>query len=69
MRKREVGTSDNSNIRMLTTEQGALYAGMGKTAFREWADKIQATRHFGRCVRFDRVVIDKALDVLQTQAG
>lgn len=53
-----------SKPRMLTRAEGAAYTGMGLTNFTRWARKIGAERHFGSSVRFDRVVIDAALDAM-----
>ena len=50
--------------RMLTEVEAFTYAGMGRTAFRAWAREIGAVRHFGRSVRYDLRVIEKALDDL-----
>lgn len=56
-----------SETRMLTADQGEKYTGMGQNKFRRWADGIGATRKFGKVVRFDKVVIDKALDALNSE--
>lgn len=53
-----------SETRMLTADQGERYSGMGKNNFRKWADSIGATRKFGKSIRFDKTVIDKALDAM-----
>ena len=50
--------------RMMTRAAGATYTGMGLTNFTRWARGIGAERHFGSSVRFDRVVIDAALDAM-----
>lgn len=52
------------DTRMLAADQAEQYTGMGRTTFRAWADKIGATRKFGRRVMFDKVVIDRALDAM-----
>ncbi len=52
----------NEYPRMLDRHTGAAYCGMGVTYFRQWADSIGATRKFGRIVRFDKKIIDAALD-------
>lgn len=58
----------SNDARMMTCEQAAAYTGMGRTTFRVWADKIGATRRFGeRLIRFDRIVIDKALDSMKQE--
>lgn len=48
--------------RLLMEMEGATYSGMGRSYFREWAKQIGARRKFGRAVRYDKAVIDKALD-------
>ena len=68
MRKRDTAATSDVEIRLLNIEQGSTYAGMGKTAFREWAVQIGAVRRFGRSVRYDRRVIDRALDAMQDPA-
>lgn len=65
MRKREQADID---IRMLTVDEGATYSGRGRTAFRAWADQIGATRRFGKSVRYDKRVIDAALDAMAAEA-
>lgn len=61
MRKRTaVGTFEG--VRMLSTDEGVAYSGLGRSTFRKWADEIGATRKIGARVLFDRLVIDKALD-------
>ena len=50
------------NKRMLDAREGAEYCSMGLHSFRQWAETIGAVRRFGRLVRFDRRVIDNALD-------
>lgn len=56
----------NSAARLLTIEQAAGYVGMGKSSFRKWANEIGATRVFSaRMTRYDREVIDAALDALK----
>lgn len=56
-----------SDIRLLTPDQAQEYTGMGRTAFRKWADSIGATRKFGSSVRFDKTVIDRALDQMTAE--
>ena len=50
--------------RLFTIDQACSYTGRGRTAFRLWAEEIGAVRHFGKAVRFDRLVIDQALDAM-----
>ena len=56
-----------ADARLLTLQQACVYTGMGQNNFRKWADTIGATRKFGAAVRFDKVVIDKALDALNSE--
>lgn len=57
-------TINETEVRMMDVDQGATYTGRGKTAFKAWANQIGATRRFGRSVRYDRRVIDAALDAM-----
>lgn len=52
-------------VRMMNSEQGQKYVGLGRHSFRKWADQIGATRRFGSRVMFDKNVIDKALDTME----
>lgn len=61
-RMRIKGTVENT--RMLSADQAGQYVGMGRNTFRKWADQIGATRKFGSRVMFDKVVIDRALDMM-----
>jgi hypothetical protein len=63
MRKRQTQGFD---VRMATGNEGAVYCGMGLTAFRAWAEQIGAKRKFGRSTRYDMRVIDAALDAMAT---
>lgn len=55
--------------RLMTIEQTCQYLNRGKTRTRQFCDSINATIKMGeRCVRFDRTIIDKALDELTTAA-
>ena len=54
---------DITNTRLLNRQQAAQYTGMGVNACRAWCDRIGATRILSeRVVRFDKRVIDAALD-------
>ena len=66
MRKRQTQGFD---VRMFTIEEAAAYSGRGRTAFRAWADQIGATRRFGKSVRYDKRVIDAALDAMTAEAA
>lgn len=60
--------NDVDNKRLLTELEGAAYAGIGRTTFRAWAKEINARVNFGRTVRYDKAVIDKALDAMTAAA-
>ena len=49
---------------MMIELEAAAYVGMGRTYFREWAKGIGARRKFGRSVRYDKKIIDSALDAM-----
>lgn len=55
-----------SEKRMFNIDEAALYAGMGKTRAREWLRDIGALRKFGAAARYDKRVIDAALDALES---
>ena len=67
MHLKEKGTIEET--RLLHADQAQRYTGMGRTAFRKWAYEIGATRKFGGSVRFDKVVIDKALDAMTAESA
>lgn len=67
MRKRTAGNIET--VRMIDVRQGAEYCGMGRDTFRKWAEQIGAVRRFGQLVRFDKKVIDAALDAEQQPTG
>ena len=67
MHLKDKGTIDET--RLLHADQAQRYTGMGRNAFRKWADEIGATRKFGGSVRFDKVVIDKALDQMAMEGN
>ena len=52
--------------RLLTEKEAMAYTRMGRTAFRKWADLIGAKRKIGRILRFDREVIDRAIDDMES---
>lgn len=58
-----------AEARMLTIEQACAYTGMGKASLRNWCEQIGATCRFGRMVRYDKTVIDKALDKIGSTEG
>lgn len=55
----------SGDVRMLRESEAVSYTAMGRTNFRRWAKEIGAVRHFGRSVRYDRAVIDAALDEIR----
>lgn len=48
--------------RLMNAEEAQSYCGLGRAKFRQFADKIGATKRFGARVVFDKAVIDRALD-------
>ena len=50
------------NKRLFSAEEGQEYCSLGRLKFREFADRIGATKKFGTRVLFDRAIIDRALD-------
>lgn len=60
---RELSKKESSTeTRLLTIDEACGYIGRGRNSSRAWLDEIGATRKFGKSVRFDRRVIDAALD-------
>ena len=57
-------TAEDINPRLFTGEQGSKYVCKGLTSFKKWAEEIGAVSRFGRSVRYDRLVIDQALDAM-----
>lgn len=57
-------TAKDINPRLFNGEQGSKYACMGLTSFKKWAEEIGAVIRIGRSVRYDRLVIDQALDAM-----
>lgn len=53
--------SDLSNKPFLSDVEGAVYLSLGKTAFREFAQRIGCRKRIGGRVVNDRAVIDDAL--------
>ena len=60
MNKRNKGPI--AETRWFDLEQGCTYTGLGKTSFRAWAKQIGAEIKIGRIARFDKLIIDKAMD-------
>ena len=55
--------------RLLTLEGLCGYISRGRNSARAWADEIGATIKFGKAVRFDRLIVDKALDNLNGEVA
>ncbi len=51
--------------RLFDLSTAAAYISLGETRAREWLTKIGAKRKFGAAVRYDRNVIDRALDAME----
>ena len=61
--------TDIENARLLTLEQACTVTGMGKNRCREFCDRWGATRKLSpRMVRYDKLVINKALDEMAQAA-
>lgn len=51
-----------SDTRWFDLEQGCTYTGLGKNTFRNWARQIGAEIKIGRIVRYDKAILDGAMD-------
>lgn len=51
-----------ADTRWLDLTQGCVYTGLGKTTFRKWAKEQGAEIKIGRIVRYDKGIIDAAMD-------
>lgn len=51
-----------TDTRWLDLRQGCTYTGLGRTTFRTWAKENGAEIKIGRIVRYDKGVIDAAMD-------
>ena len=60
MNKRNKGPI--TETRWFDLEQGCTYTGLGKTSFRSWAKQIGSEIKIGRIVRYDKQIINKAMD-------
>lgn len=60
MNKRNKGPI--TETRWFDLEQACTYTGLGKSTFRTWAKQIGAEIKIGRIARFDKLIIDKAMD-------
>lgn len=59
-----------ADARLLTLEQACTVTGMGRNRCREWCDRNGATRKLSaRMVRFDKIIINQALDRMAQAAG
>ena len=54
------------NKRLLNVAELQEYVGLGKSKSIEWGKAIGAEKRIGRRLLFDRVIVDKAIDELQT---
>lgn len=50
------------DTRWLDLQQGCTYTGLGKTTFRSWAKQIGAEIKLGRIARYDKNILDAAMD-------
>lgn len=53
---------DNNEVRLFREQEAMAYCGMGRTAFRRFAEEADAIRRFGFSVRYDKKAIDAAID-------
>lgn len=53
--------------RLMNLEEFLKYTSMGRVRGKAWAKEIGAMKHIGRRVVFDRVVIDRVLDEMDTK--
>lgn len=60
MKERIKGTI--SDARWLDQQQGCIYTGLGRSTFRKWAKECGAEIKIGRIVRYDKEIIDAAMD-------
>ena len=51
-----------TDARWIDLNQGCDYTGLGKATFRKWAEEQGAVIKIGRSVRYDKVIIDAAMD-------
>ena len=52
----------NADTRLFDVTQGCSYTQLGRSTFVKWCESIGAVRRFGSLVRYDKKVIDAALD-------
>lgn len=55
--------------RLLSEAEAREYIGLGKGSCREYCSQIGAVRRIGRRVLYDRVVIDRAIDDMNSKAA
>ncbi len=56
-----------ADARLLTIQQACEYTGMGRTKCANWCAEIGAVKRFGSMVRYDKHVIDAALNEMTAQ--
>lgn len=59
-------TPEMLEVRMLDADALSIYIGMGKTRAVEFGEKCGAKRKFGKRALYDKKVIDKAIDELES---
>lgn len=57
------------DTRWFDLQQGCVYTGLGRNTFREWAKQNGAEIKIGRIVRYDKGVIDAAMDKAVKASG
>lgn len=67
MNKRIV-SNDLSEKRMLSRDEASEYIGLGRTSTIAFCQKIGAVKHVGRRALYDRFVIDKAFNEMDSDS-
>ena len=58
--------ADQVTQRMLTEKDAQIYLGLKRAKCREFGEKVNAVKHIGRRVLYDRKILDDALDSLDS---
>ena len=64
--RKDVNFENIAQKRLLNIKEVCVYIGQGQNRAREYMDKIGATRRFGSRVLFDKQIIDKTLDTINS---
>ena len=66
-KREQLSSVDLSAKPFLSDDEGAVYCGLSKGKFREFAEQIGCKRYIGRRVIHDKAILDKALRELPTE--